>query len=156
MGSETRKIEEGVTNLPGVAIRFRDRKPNAYRNPALLSLVRKREQRTLFGVLVLRDLIQGRNMFGLELIPIGIAGAAGIFGHVKSRKFVRRRLRYTSWVEKPYLGLVAGVTAAILAAPLSVLPLLGTSTALIFGAGVGTGVSMGAREAREGSSFDDD
>ena len=105
---------------------------------------------------MLRDLFHGRNMFGLELIPIGIAGAAGIFGHVKSRKFVRRRLRYTSWVEKPYLGLVAGVTAAILAAPLAALPLLGTSTALIFGAGVGTGVSMGAREAREGSSFDDD
>ena len=96
-------------------------------------------------------------MFGLELIPIGIAGAAGIFGHIKSRKFVRRRLRYTSWVEKPYLGVVAGVAAAIIAAPLvGVLPIVGASTALIFGAGVGTGVSMGAREAQDGSSFDDD
>jgi len=101
-----------------------------------------------------QNLFLGRNMFGLELIPIGIAGAAGIFGHVKSRKFVRRRLRYTSWVEKPYLGLIAGVTAALLATP--VIPLLGPSTALIFGAGIGTGVSMGAREAKEGSSFDDD
>jgi hypothetical protein len=102
------------------------------------------------------ELIQGRDMFGLELIPIGIAGAAGIFGHMKSRKFVRRRLRYTSWVEKPYLGVVAGVAAAVVASPLTILPLLTTSTALLFGAGVGTGVSMGAREAREGSSFDDD
>lgn len=95
-------------------------------------------------------------MFGLELIPIGIAGAAGIFGHVKSRKFVRRRLRYTSWVEKPYLGLIAGVAAAVVVSPFAALPLIGTSTALLFGAGVGTGVSMGAKEAREGSSFDDD
>jgi hypothetical protein len=96
-------------------------------------------------------------MFGLELIPIGLAGAAGIFGHVKSRKFVRRRLRYTSWVEKPYLGIVSGVAAAVLASPImGILPLVGTSTALIFGAGVGTGVQMGAKEAREGSSFDDD
>ena len=96
-------------------------------------------------------------MFGLELIPIGIAGAAGIFGHIKSRKFVRRRLRYTSWVEKPYLGLIAGAAAALLASPfVGPLPLVGTSTALIFGAGVGTGVSMGAKEAKDGSSFDDD
>lgn len=95
-------------------------------------------------------------MFGLELITIGIAGAAGIFGHMKSRKFVRRRLRYTSWVEKPYLGVVAGVTAAIVASPLAAIPLLSAGTALIFGAGVGTGVSMGAKEARDGSSFDDD
>lgn len=96
-------------------------------------------------------------MFGLELIPIGIAGAAAIYGHIKSRKFVRRRLRYTSWVEKPYLGLVSGTAAAIIAAPVvGILPLVGTTTAIIFGAGVGTGVSMGAKEAREGSSFDDD
>ena len=97
-------------------------------------------------------------MFGLELIPIGIAGAAGVFGHIKSRKFVRRRLRYTSWVEKPYLGIIAGVTASVIAAPLVAIPLLPLSvgTALIFGAGVGTGVSMGAKEARDGSSFDDD
>jgi hypothetical protein len=96
-------------------------------------------------------------MFGLEIIPIGIAAAGGIFGHIKSRKFVRRRLRYTSWVEKPYLGILSGVAAAVLAAPLAgLLPLMGTSTAMIFGAGVGTGVSMGAKEAREGSSFDDD
>jgi len=102
------------------------------------------------------NLFQGTDMLGLELIPIGIAGAAGIFGHIKSRKFVRRRLRFTSWVEKPYLGVAAGVAAAVLVAPLAAFPLLGTSTALIFGAGVGTGVSMGAKEARDGSSFDDD
>ena len=94
---------------------------------------------------------------GLELIPIGIACAVGIFGHMKSRKFVRRRLRYTSWVEKPYLGVATGIAAAVLAAPVAgILPLVGASTAMIFGAGVGTGVSMGAKEAREGSSFDDD
>ncbi len=102
------------------------------------------------------NLLQGREMLGLELIPIGIAGAAGIFGHIKSRKFVRRRLRYTSWVEKPYLPIVAGVVAAVIVAPLAAFPLLSAGTALIFGAGVGTGVSMGSKEAREGSSFDDD
>jgi len=92
-----------------------------------------------------------------ELIGIGIAGAVSVYGHLKSRKFVRKRLRYTSVVEKPGLGVAAGVGAAILAAPLvAVLPLLGVGTALLFGAGVGTGVSMGAKEAREGDSWDDD
>jgi hypothetical protein len=115
------------------------------------------EQKISNGVMACWNLFQGRDMFGLELIPIGIAGAAGIFGHIKSRKFVRRRLRYTSWVEKPYLGVLAGVVAAVLVAPfVGPLPLVGKATALIFGAGVGTGVSMGAREAKDGSSFDDD
>jgi hypothetical protein len=93
----------------------------------------------------------------LELIGIGIAGAVSVYGHLKSRKFVRKRLRYTSVVEKPGLGIFAGVAAAVAAAPLvAVLPLLGAGTALLFGAGVGTGVSMGAKEAREGDSWDDD
>jgi hypothetical protein len=111
------------------------------------------------GVMDLRNSLQGRKMFGLEIIPIGLAGAAGIYGHIKSRKFVRKRLRYTSWVEKPYLGIASGVVAAVLAAPVvGIIPFLnlGASTAMIFGAGVGTGVSMGAKEAREGSSFDDE
>ena len=82
-----------------------------------------------------------------ELIGIGIAGAVSVFGHLKSRKFVRRRLRYTKVVEKPGLGIMVGVAAAVLAAPL---------VALLFGAGVGTGVSMGAREAKEGDIWEDD
>jgi hypothetical protein len=93
----------------------------------------------------------------LELIGIGVAGAVGIYGHLKSRKFVRKRLRYTSVVEKPGLGIFAGVAAAIAVAPLvPFLPYIGASAALLFGAGVGTGVSMGAKEAREGDSWEDD
>ncbi len=92
-----------------------------------------------------------------ELIGIGIAGAASLFGHMKSRKFVRRRLRYTGLVEKPGLGIAAGVAAAVLAAPVvAILPLVGAGTALLFGAGVGTGVSMGARDAKSGDVWEDD
>ncbi len=93
----------------------------------------------------------------LELIGIGIAGAAAVYGHIRSRKFTRKRLRYTSWVEKPWLGIAGGVAAAVLAAPVvGIVPLVGTGTALLFGAGVGTGVALGARDAKEGSVFDDD
>jgi len=86
-----------------------------------------------------------------ELIALGIAGGAGVMGHLKSRKWVRRRLRYTEWVQKPGLGLAAGVITTIAAAPLvGFLPLLGPGAAMALGAGVGTGVHLGAKEAREG------
>ncbi len=84
----------------------------------------------------------------LTLLGLGIAGAAGILGHTKARSFVGRRLRFTSMVEKPYLGLAAGVTAAVVASPLAVLPLVTVATAVVFGAGVGTGAALGAKDAK--------
>ena len=84
----------------------------------------------------------------LTLLGLGIAGAAGIFGHTRARSFVGRRLRFTSMVEKPYLGVAAGVTAAVVASPLAMLPLVTVTTALVFGAGVGTGAALGAKDAK--------
>ncbi len=84
----------------------------------------------------------------LTLLGLGIAGAAGIFGHMKARSFVGRRLRFTPLVEKPYLGLAAGVTAAVVASPLAWLPLVGVGTAIAFGTGVGTGTAMGVSDAK--------
>lgn len=92
-----------------------------------------------------------------ELIALGIAGVAGVAGHVKSKKWVRRRLRYTRLVDKPVLGLAAGAATAIVAAPfVAILPIVGAGTALALGAGVGTGVHLGARQAREGYVEDDE
>lgn len=86
----------------------------------------------------------------LELLAAGIAGTAGVFGHIKSRGFVGRRLRYTNIVEKPALGLWAGVGATVLAAPIvAVLPVVGAGTAIAIGAGVGTGVALGVRDTKE-------
>lgn len=83
----------------------------------------------------------------LELL---IAGAAGVFGHLRSRKFVGRRLRYTTIVEKPALGLWAGVGATVLAAPIvAVLPIVGAGTAIAIGAGIGTGVALGVKDTGE-------
>lgn len=84
----------------------------------------------------------------LEIIAAGVVGAAG---HVKSKKFVRRRLRFTEWTEKPGIGLAAGVVTTLAAAPLvMLLPVVGPGTAIVAGIGVGTGVAIGARQAREG------
>ncbi|MGI9629118.1 MAG: hypothetical protein ACR2QM_20005 [Longimicrobiales bacterium] len=87
----------------------------------------------------------------LGLLSMAVAGGAGFFGHIKSKDWVKRKLRYTTVIEKPGLGLMAGAAAAIAAAPVvAVLPLVGAGTALAVGAGVGTGVALGAREAKEG------
>lgn len=87
-------------------------------------------------------------MFGL--LAAGIAGAAGIYGHLKSRRFVGQRLRYTSIVEKPALGVWAGVGATVLAAPVvALLPIVGGGTAIAIGLGVGTGTALGVSDTKE-------
>ena len=86
-----------------------------------------------------------------ELIALGIAGVAGVGGHLKSRQWVRKKLRFTSAVEKPGIGLAAGVVTTIAAAPVvAILPVVGVGTAIALGTGVGTGVALGAKDAREG------
>ena len=90
----------------------------------------------------------------LEIIGVAAAGVAAVAGHVKSKEFVARRLRFTSFVENPALGVMAGVGAAILAAPVvAIVPLVGVGTALAFGVGVGTGVAAGASRARSGDDL---
>jgi hypothetical protein len=89
----------------------------------------------------------------LELLA---AGFLGVYGHLRSRKFVGRRLRYTSIVEKPALGLWAGVGATILAAPVvALLPIVGGSTAIAIGLGVGTGVAVGVQDTKEPPQLED-
>lgn len=89
----------------------------------------------------------------LELIA---AAVIGVTSHVSSRNFVRRRLRFTDWVDKPAVGVVSGVVATGVALPVvAVLPIVGGLTALAFGAAVGTGVSVGARASRRGYLLED-
>lgn len=85
----------------------------------------------------------------IGLIAAGIAGVAGVYGHISSRKFVGKRLRYTTLVEKPMLGLWAGIGTAIVAAPVVwVLPIVGAGTAIAAGLGVGTGVALGVGDTK--------
>ncbi|HSG09485.1 MAG TPA: hypothetical protein VLA36_14080 [Longimicrobiales bacterium] len=91
-----------------------------------------------------------------ELIAAGIAGVAGVYGHISSRRFVGRRLRYTALVEKPLLGLWAGVATTVVAAPLvAILPLVGAGTAIAVGLGVGTGVALGVGDTKEPPLLED-
>jgi hypothetical protein len=79
------------------------------------------------------------------LETIGLA--AGVFGHVKTKGFIRRKLRYTKVVEKSAggMGLAAGAATAI---ALGALPIITVVPALLVGAGIGSGVALGIRQAR--------
>ncbi len=84
------------------------------------------------------------------LLGWGIAGAGAFFGHTRARSFVGRRLRFTSLVEKPSFGLAAGAAATAVAIPVvAVLPIVTLTTAVVFGAGVGTGAALGAKDAQK-------
>ena len=86
-----------------------------------------------------------------ELVAIGLTLGSAIVGYFASRRFVSERLRYVDAVQRPFIPIVAGIGAALLAAPVVwLLPLFGAGTALIFGASVGAGVSAGRREIRRG------
>ena len=53
------------------------------------------------------------------MLDIIAAGVIGVASHVKSKDWVRRKLRYTNIVEKPGLGLFVGAATAVVAAPSS-------------------------------------
>ena len=91
-------------------------------------------------------------MFGLIATVI-----AGVLFHVKARSFVKQRLRYTSVVDKPMLGIWVGIGATIVAAPIvAAVPIVGAGTAIAIGIGVGTGVAMGVKESKRSITLLDD
>jgi hypothetical protein len=87
-------------------------------------------------------------MFGLDLIWLGVSGAAAVYSYMKSRQFVRSRLRFVDAVQNPAVPLVAGIGVAIVLYPLSFLPIITVGTGLLIGLGVGTGVLHGSRDVK--------
>jgi hypothetical protein len=87
----------------------------------------------------------------IELLMLGIAAGGIGAGYVAVRRFVRDRLRFVDGVQRRPAPYVAGVVAAVAAAPVAwLLPVVGGGTALLFGAGIGFGVAHGARDIRTG------
>jgi hypothetical protein len=79
-----------------------------------------------------------------------LTAAAGIGGYLMAKRFVGRRLRFVDAVRSPWAPWLSGAAAAVLASPLTLLPLIGSTTALVFGIGVGLGTASGARLIRRG------
>lgn len=85
-----------------------------------------------------------------ELLWLGITGAASALGYLKTRQFVRSRLRFVDAAHKPATPVVTGAAAALLAAPVvALLPLVGAATAIVFGSGIGLGVHHGSKDSRK-------
>lgn len=86
----------------------------------------------------------------LHFIGIVATAAATLFGYLAARRFVEDRLRYVDGIHTLRAPLVAGVVAALVAAPVVwLLPFVGAGTAVLFGAGVALGVANGSREVRK-------
>jgi hypothetical protein len=73
---------------------------------------------------------------------------AGITGYHWSRNFVRSRLRFVDAVRSPWVPLAAGAVAALVLAPLTLLPLVSGVTAIVFGIGTAFGTASGVRAIR--------
>ena len=83
---------------------------------------------------------------GLELL---LAAALGGFGYMRTRRFVRERLRFVDAVHKPAAPIVVGVaTTVATGVVVSVLPLFGAVTAVLAGIGIAAGVSHGAKDSK--------
>jgi hypothetical protein len=86
----------------------------------------------------------------LDLIGLLLTGGVVVAGYRSSRDFVRRRLRFVDAVQERKAPVVAGSIATLVAAPVVwILPLVGTGTALLFGASIAMGVRRGAKDIRQ-------
>jgi hypothetical protein len=86
------------------------------------------------------------------MIEMLIALAAGIGGYVLATDFVRHRLRFVDAVQAAWAPFAAGIVAAVILLPLTVLPLVSGFTAIVFGVGAGLGTAKGARFIRRADS----
>lgn len=84
------------------------------------------------------------------IISMAIALAVAAFGYLQAKSFVQSKLRFVDAVQHFAAPLIAAVAAMLIATPVVwLLPLIGKGTAILFGLGVGAGVSSGAREIRK-------
>ena len=84
----------------------------------------------------------------MDLIWLGVTVASAGFGFFYARDFVRRRLTFVDAAQRPLAPVIAGVAAALIAAPIVWILPLTAPVAVIFGVSVGAGVAAGGRANR--------
>jgi|SwirhisoilCB1_FD_contig_31_1520321_length_337_multi_2_in_0_out_0_1 dolichyl-phosphate-mannose--protein O-mannosyl transferase len=87
-------------------------------------------------------------MIGIILTAATIAVA--VAGFVVSRDFVRNRLRFVDAARSPLAPLAAGVIAFVVAWPLSFLPFITITTAVIFAFACAFGTASGIKALKRG------
>jgi hypothetical protein len=85
-----------------------------------------------------------------NIIRLGIAITAAILAFGFARGFVRRRLRFVDAVQSPVAPIAAGAVGALVALPLTILPLITGLTAALVGIGAGLGTASGAKALKRG------
>lgn len=85
-----------------------------------------------------------------NLIGLALTIGAVLFGYFGARGFTKDRLRYVDAVQKGSAAVIAALGAFVVALPVVwILPIVGTGTAVLFGAAVGAGVAAGAKDIRK-------
>lgn len=83
------------------------------------------------------------------LLSFAAAIVVGMAGYSLSRSFVASKLRFVDAVNKPFVPILSGIGAAIIAMPImGLLPIVGTGTALTLGVAVWAGVKTGVKDIR--------
>jgi hypothetical protein len=77
------------------------------------------------------------------MLWLAVSAAALIGGFFVTRDFVKRKLRFVDAVQRPWVPWIAGAGAAVVALPLTLLPVVTIGTAVAFGIGVAGGVASG-------------
>lgn len=91
-----------------------------------------------------------------DLLAFAATIAATAFGYITARRFVREKLRFVDAAQTWRAPVIGGLVAWAIATPLVwFLPLVGSGTALLFGASVAFGVRSGARDIRDGHRLTD-
>lgn len=85
-----------------------------------------------------------------QVFTLAIALTAAVVAFGFARGFVRRRLRFVDAVRSPLAPVVAGGIAALVAWPLTILPLITGFTAAVVGIGAGLGTASGVKALKSG------
>lgn len=89
------------------------------------------------------------SLFAL-LLSIGISLAVTSFGFAVARRYVRDRLKFVDAIHTMKAPILAGLVGWAVFMPLTMLPLIGVGTAIIFGLSVALGVRAGAKDIKIG------
>lgn len=80
------------------------------------------------------------------IIGLLVGAVALVGGYMTSKDFTKRKLRYVDVAHSRAAPWVAGGVAALITAPVTILPIITGATVLALGAGVGLGVKSAQRE----------
>ena len=84
------------------------------------------------------------------LVSIGISLAVTGFGFAVARRYVRDRLKFVDAIHTMKAPIIAGLVGWAIFMPLTMFPLIGVGTAIVFGLSVGLGVRAGAKDIKIG------